>query len=91
MEACRVAEALLHRLWKKPDRFPRDRSGPVPGHGGWTWRTTTVPSEDAEAIGAEVVAVEVFAPNRQSEPPAARVELLLPTREDEITKGTDAR
>ena len=52
-------------------------SGPVGGHGGWTWRTRVVESASAEKIDAEVVALEIFAPPDRSRLPLARVEILL--------------
>jgi len=89
IEACAVADELLEQWWRQPDSLPRSDSGSVSGHEGWTWRTHTATSRDARRMRAEVVVLEIFAPDLSqaqdsaaaavlSREPAARVELLVP-------------
>jgi type II secretory pathway pseudopilin PulG len=79
IEACRIAEDLLQQLWAKADKFPRGGDGEVSGKKGWRWRTQAVANPQAQNIRGEVVAVEVLAPGSDAGPPAARVEIVLPT------------
>jgi len=90
IEACRLADAMLDELWKKPEDFPRKGSGRVSGSRDWQWRASVVPSADANEMSGELVAVEFFqaANGRLTDgnQPAMRVELVLPTvrnREDD--------
>ena len=79
IEAAGIADALLVGWWAKRDEFPRADAGAVPGRYGWRWRTQVVAGDDADAMNAEVVALEVFAPHATPEDaPAIRVEVLLP-------------
>jgi hypothetical protein len=82
IEACGIADAMLMEFWKKPEEFPRRGSGRVPGGSDWRWRASVAPSNDANEISGELVAVEFFqAPNgglADSNEPALRVELILP-------------
>lgn len=81
IEACEIAEELLAKWWSDPDEFPRSARGTVPGQTGWTWRTRTVDSKDAEKLNASVVAIEVFGPGSggtDEDRPAVCVEVLLP-------------
>jgi len=82
LEACRLADEMLSAWWAKREEFPRTGEGPVPGHERWRWRTRLVEHPQAAALGAEVVALELFVSEGGDEaagaaPPAARVELLL--------------
>jgi hypothetical protein len=87
IEACRLADAMLEELWKKPEDFPRKGSGRVSGSRDWQWRASVVPSADANELNGEVVAVEFFQANKAATkasiadggPPALRVEVVLPT------------
>jgi len=87
IEACRLADAMLDELWKKPEDFPRKGSGRVSGSRDWQWRASVVPSVDANELNSEVVAVEFFQANKAANkasiadggPPALRVEVVLPT------------
>jgi len=82
IEAAGIADALLAGWWAERDEFPRADTGDVPGEGGWRWRTRVVPRDDAAALGAEAVALEVFAPNAATDDaPSIRVEVLLPRKE----------
>jgi len=87
IEACRLADAMLDELWKKPEDFPRKGTGRVSGSRDWQWRASVVPSVDANELNGEVVAVEFFQANKAATkasiadggPPALRVEVVLPT------------
>ena len=90
--ACRIADELLEGWWVKPDDFPRRGSGRVASHEGWSWRTGTRRSDEARALGGEIVSLEVWAPAAAGDAvPAARVELLLPEKQDEDVGRTDTR
>ena len=85
LEACAVAEELLQKWWARPESLPRSDSGSVDGRDGWSWRTRPVERTDAQAMGAQVVALEVFwraGQDQAAEPFLARVELLLPARSE---------
>lgn len=79
MEACRIAEMMLSLWWKEADKIPRDKSADVPGCSGWRWQTRVESNRDAKALGAEVVALEIYSTSQDDEVPAARVEILLPS------------
>lgn len=99
LEAQRLADKLLATWWENLDEFPREDQGDVPGAAAWSWRTRRVPSPEAKAIEAEIVAVELFCARDDHDTtsvtrkPAVRVEVLLPL-EDEGTRdaptGSDA-
>ena len=92
-EGCLIADGLLRAWWPDRHKLPRDARGAVGGKAGWHWRTRRVASEEAAALGGEIVALEVFAPGGSGEP-AARVEIVLPGEdkgEDDAGQGTDAR
>ena len=78
IEACDVLSDLLQQWWAEPEMMPRDETGEVFGREGWRWRTSVTTAPEAEELDAEIVAVEVFAPQQDDEQtPGARVELLL--------------
>ncbi len=77
LEACRAIDQLVESWWPKRADLPRSGSGYVPGHPDWTWRTSLVTNDRAKALGAEVVAVEVFVSEAANQEPAACVEILL--------------
>lgn len=83
LQACRIADELLERWWTDRRKIPPRGTGEVPGHDGWRWRTRVVDNETAADLGARAVAVEILAPGEGGDdgepPPAARVEILLPT------------
>ena len=89
IEACRVADGLLKGWWAKRDEFPREARGTVPGHNGWRWRTRGSENESARALGGEIVALEIFAPEASSDRAATRIEVFLPEGDDERA-GPDA-
>jgi len=84
IEAAGIADALLAGWWANRDEFPRADAGDIPGRDGWRWRTQVVVRDETSALDAEVVALEVFAPQGAPEDAAAiRVEILLPKEERE--------
>ena len=89
IEACEIADGLMERWWDKRDEFPRNEAGSVRGREEWRWRTGIVKNEAAEAMDAEVVALEVFAPGCRGTSPTARVEILLPYKRHEKSNRTD--
>ncbi len=89
--ACRIADRLLKTWWAKRDEFPRARSGRVASPEGWSWRTEVVADESARTLRCDVVALEIFAPDSKDGDPAARVELMVPEKEDADETGPDAR
>jgi len=85
LEACRLADRLLEDWWQDPDSFPRNDSGAVSGTRSWQWRTQPVANEEAEAVGAEVVALELRrdeAAEDADENASLRIEVLLPAPPD---------
>ena len=92
VEACRIADGLLRAWWPERQKLPRDDSGQVPDHPGWTWKTQPVANEAAEEMGAAVVALEVYSPAAAgvaAAGAAARVEIVLPDRSNEKGIETD--
>ncbi len=85
LEATRIADDLLEKLWDKRSDFPRDAEGAVDGHDRWTWRTKTVGRLECEPTRADVVALEVFGPDRDKNKniPSAHVEIMLPEKGNE--------
>lgn len=83
LAACQMLDELMESWWPERDQFPRRSAGDVPGHEGWRWQTRLVASNEASALVAETVAVELFAPGQTDTVPAARVEILLPAAEIE--------
>ncbi|MBE3070513.1 MAG: type II secretion system protein [Planctomycetes bacterium] len=91
LEACRAADGLLETWWAKREEFPRSAQGAVPGRDGWSWRTRVVESEEARALGGEVVALEVFGPAGGAGEAAVRVELVVAVKDEEERDETQAR
>ncbi len=84
VEACAVLDELMATWWSDREELPRNGSGDVPDRPGWRWRTRIVTSEQAEALGAQVVAVEVFETDSdEGAPPGAMVEILLAGKADD--------
>jgi len=77
LEACRLADALLESWWRDRDRFPRNESGTISGTRSWQWRTQPVANDEAVAVGAEVVALELRREDAAQEQPSLRIEVLL--------------
>lgn len=97
VQACEVLDSVLERWWPDRDGLPRDQAGEVPDRPRWRWQTRRVPNGEADGMHAEIVAVEVFAPGQRDRVPAARVEILLPRIDRNVSKvdhandGPDAR
>ena len=91
VEACRIADRLLADWWLDTDQLPRDGSGAVAGHPGWTWRTQRLANDTAAALKADAVALSLFGPGQPAGLPAARIELLVPIHVDQTVQGVHAR
>ena len=91
VEACEVADGLLKEWWPEKDELPRNGEGVASGRRTWVWRTRPVASEDAETLGGEVIALEIFASadGKTDTEPAARVEILL-AKEPELPEAIEA-
>lgn len=85
--ACAMLDTLLEQWWRDQRQLPRNKSGQVPGHAGWSWQTRTINNPDVQPLHAEVLAVELFSPQPVDSQPAARVELLLPPPEETPDAG----
>ena len=75
--ACRIADELLRQWWEDRASLPRTSEGDVPERPGWTWRTEVIESPEADKMDAQVVAMEVFAPDAPAQDPSVRAEILL--------------
>lgn len=82
LEACRLADALLESWWRDRDRFPRNESGTISGTRSWQWQTQPVANDEAAAVGAEVVALELRHEGIGEDEAALRIEVLLPAPPD---------
>lgn len=80
VEACAVADELMEQWWADKDNLPRNGGGDVSGHDGWKWRTHVADTADdapEECLKAEIVVVDVFAPDSPDDTPAVSLEFLL--------------
>jgi hypothetical protein len=82
-EACAILDGLVNDWWADSPSVPRNSGGVVEDQPEWMWRTRSVRSVTIGTVAGEVVAVEVFDRSRQSETPAAHIELVLGTTTDE--------
>ncbi|MGA2230832.1 MAG: hypothetical protein ABSH22_08025 [Tepidisphaeraceae bacterium] len=57
-EAAAAADQLLAKWWPNPKTFPRSSQGTAAD--GFSWRTQITPNSAAQAVGAQVVRLEVF-------------------------------
>jgi len=91
--ACRIADELLDKWWAKRSDMDRSGGGEVPGREGWTWRTRTRQTRQADALAGEVVVLEIHPPEAQGlskpEAAAATVEILLPKKLDALLRELD--
>ncbi len=81
-KAYRVADGLLEQWWPEKEAFPRNDSGDVPDHEYWRWQTSIVSNDEAQELGAEVVALEIIDSQNPLEP-LAHIEIMLPVENDE--------
>ncbi len=91
IRACAVLNDLLEHRWGDPNELRGNESGEAPGHKGWRWRTRILANEDALAVHAKVVAVEVFAPDQDDSLPSASIEILLPEKRPKEDDETQRR
>jgi len=88
--ACEIAESQLRSWWQDPRKLPRNASGGVSGHEGWTWTTREADNEDAAELRGRTVVLEIRSPAARDSDPSAAVEIILPKKNDEDTKRNDA-
>lgn len=84
IEACRIADALLDGWWKDRSKFPRMDSGTV-NESGWRWRTHVLENDHAEALNAQMIALEIHAPD-EPDRPATQTTVLL--KKEPTTRAT---
>jgi hypothetical protein len=80
LSACAVLDALLEGWRLQPETAPSGGldEGPVPDREGWRWRARALQRDDAEALNADVLAVEVLAPGSSGDETVAKIEVLRP-------------
>lgn len=78
IEACRVLEDLMDVWWSDPSTFPRQGRGTPADAAGWRWQAHRINRPAVQAMGAEVVRVEVFQSRLSQTDAAASVEVMLP-------------
>ena len=88
--ACEIAENQLRTWWPNPKTLPRNGSGPVAGHKGWTWRTQTTANKQADEMKGQTVVLEIRSPSARDSDPSATVEIILPRKTDDKAKGNNA-
>jgi prepilin-type N-terminal cleavage/methylation domain-containing protein len=88
LNAIAAADSLLAQWWLDPQKVPRAASGEVPGVQKLTWQSQTLDRDDAEALGAQVLNLQIFDGRTNvavhgtignSQTPLVSVELLVPT------------
>ena len=94
LAACEIADSLLANWCASGRTVPRNDGGPVSGHAGWTWRTSTGELEGDVGFEAEVVTLTVYAPHdpaREGQGASVQVQVLVSRKTDEGDQGTHAR
>lgn len=82
--AVRVADRLLCHWWRDVAALPAPATGDVEDAPGFTWRTTVIPREAVERLGARVVRLEVSETTSPTDAsPLCQVEIVLPEQRDE--------
>jgi prepilin-type N-terminal cleavage/methylation domain-containing protein len=88
-EAVDVADQMLTQWWNNPQTLPHEGRGDVAGHSDLTWRTRTINSQEADALNARIVRLEVLPRStpqgragRAQDMPLAVVDILLPKPEE---------
>ena len=82
-EAIASADRLLGMWWQDVSRFPRSARGPVPGRPDLAWQTIRQANPPVEALGGQVVRLEVSDVCDQR--PLASVDVVLPA---EVMRAT---
>lgn len=77
-EAIAAADGLLRRWFIEPAKFPRMDRGTLPGQPGLSWRTYPVRNPPAEALGGQVVRLEIVSVPMADRPPVVAVEVVVP-------------
>ena len=88
--ACEIAESQLLSWWRDPKKLPRNASGQVSGHEGWTWTTREIDNKQAAELRGQAVVLEIRSPAAKDSDPSAAVEIILPRKPDDSKKGNDA-
>jgi type II secretory pathway component PulJ len=92
IQASAMLDELMEKWWPDRVNLPRNGSGTVPNHADWRWQTQTIASPQARVLHGEIVAIELFAPQRKKEDgPAARLEILLPSADSPARPASDTR
>ncbi len=78
LRAVEAADALLSAWWHGPGELPRFAEGAVPGEAGLWWRTRAVRSQGVEALGAQVVRLEIVARRESQARPLVSVDVVVP-------------
>jgi hypothetical protein len=79
MEATIAADALLAQWWDRPEEFPRQAAGDVPGRPNLVWRTSIAPNPRVRQLGGQVIRLEVFH-RRDTAAVPVTVDIVLPPR-----------
>ncbi len=79
LQAVAAADALLTAWHREPATLHPGAGGTVAGDGRLAWRTSLVPSAEADGLGARVVRLEVLDERSAASPPPvlATVEFLV--------------
>lgn len=67
-DAIRAADELLSAWWIDTDTLPRAGGGDVPGHPRLIWKTRPVGNTAAEALGGQVIRLEVTDSSSDAQP-----------------------
>ena len=78
-QAIAAADALLRTWFIEPAKFPRRDRGTLPGQPELSWRTYPVRNPPAEALGGQVVRLEIVSVATADRPPVIAVEVVVPS------------
>lgn len=89
LKACRLADGLLESWWAEPENIPTHGAGTFTEEPAWRWRTNVIQNHQTKPLHAEVIGLEIFAPDKRAgvemttanETTALRIEILLPRKE----------
>lgn len=82
VEAAAAADALLAEWWRKPDEFPRDGGGAVPGGTELLWRVQSLSDAPEGLPDLEVVRLTVMDARPPKPAVLVAVELVLPEQRE---------